>query len=164
MSTPSLNAEKWLLPTVLLYCRRTLQHLTPHAEISLCPRGCLVALSLSFSYIVLYCFQCFYFSHIILSNHWCRPLCYWFHHLSRHAPTGVYIFGCHHRMACLLSGASTAHYESISSPFAVKCIRSTVCFLLVDFPVFWLSAQRSGLVPQLRLHRSSLTNTLGLQW
>ena len=32
----SLNAEKWLLPTVLLYCRRTLQHLT-HAEISSVP-------------------------------------------------------------------------------------------------------------------------------
>jgi len=39
MSTPSLNAEKWLLPTVLLYCRRTLQHLNPRrGNLILSPR------------------------------------------------------------------------------------------------------------------------------
>ena len=37
-------------------------------------------------------------------------LSYWFHHLSCHAPTGVY---CNHLMACLLSSASTAHYVSV---------------------------------------------------
>ena len=33
----------------------------PHAEISLCPRGGLIALPLGFSYIVLYCFCTFMF-------------------------------------------------------------------------------------------------------
>ena len=42
---------------------------SPHAEISFCPRGCLIALSLGSSYIVLYCFQRFYFYHIKMSNH-----------------------------------------------------------------------------------------------
>ena len=56
-------------------------------EISFYPRGCLIGLSLSFSYIVLYCFQRLIFSQI--------RLCYWFHHLSCHAPTGVfYPRGC----------------------------------------------------------------------
>ena len=41
----------------------------PHAEISFCPRGCLIALSLGVSYTVLYCFQRFHFSHMRLSNH-----------------------------------------------------------------------------------------------
>ena len=39
MSTPSLDAEKLLLPTVLLYCRRTLQHLNPlRGNLILSPR------------------------------------------------------------------------------------------------------------------------------
>ena len=37
MSTPFLNAEKLLLPTVLQYCRRTPQHLNPFRGIFVLP-------------------------------------------------------------------------------------------------------------------------------
>ena len=66
MSTPSLNAEKWLFPTVLQYCRQTRQHLNP-------PRGMSYSI---FTGLFLYClvlFSVLYFPHIRLSNHWCRP-------------------------------------------------------------------------------------------
>ena len=127
MSTPSLNAEKVMFPTVLLYCRRTLEHLnSPRGNLILSPRMSHSTFT-GLSYIVLYCLQRILFSHQTEQPlTWAR--CNWFHHLFRHAPIVVYIFKCKHHMACLLSSASTAHYVSLYSPFVMKCILGTVCF------------------------------------
>ena len=114
--------------TVLLYCRRDPQHLSP-------PRGNLILsprMSRStFTGLFLHCLVLFsallFFSHQT-EQPLMSALCYWFHHLSCHALTGVYFFRCNLLMACLLPSASSAHYLSISSPFVVKCVLSTVCF------------------------------------
>ena len=145
MSTPSLNAEKWLLPTVLLYCRRTLQHLT-HAEISFCPRGCLIAFSLGLSCIVFSAFIC-------ITSDWATtdvgPVLL-FHQLSCHDPNGVYFLGV------ITSWLVQCEYRALRIYiFALRgevyAWHRTKYVFLVDFPVFWLSAQRSVIVPQLSL-------------
>ena len=148
MSTPSLDAEKWLLPTVRLYCRRTLQHWNP-------PRGNLI-LSPRMSHstwigLFLHCLVLFsallFFSHQT-EQPLMSALCYLFHHLSCHAPTRVYCSGvinswlvhCDYRALWIYIFA-LLWWRVYLAPYV----------LLVDFPVFWLSAQRSVIVPQMSL-------------
>ena len=144
MSTPSLNAEKWLLPTVLLYWRRTLQHLTP-------PRGNLfLSPRMSHSTLTGLClvlFLALLSSRFRLSNHWCRPCaigsinCLVMLLLE-------YIFRCNHLMACPVRVPRTKNLYLRPSWWSVYL---APCAFLVDFPVFWILAQRSVIVPQLSL-------------
>ena len=145
MSTPSLNAEKWLLPTVLLYCRRTLQHLNPRrGNLILSPR-------MSHSTFIGLCLVLFlallFFYDIRLSNNWCWPCAivpsivvscsYW----------SIY-FRCSHLMACPVRVPRTKNFYLRPSWWSVYVAPRV---FLVDFPVFWLSAQRSVIVPQASL-------------
>ena len=88
----------WRLVTVIYQCRemiasyRSSSAVNPHAEITLCPRGCLIPLSLGFFYIVLY--SGVLFSALLFSSHKTEQqlmsaMCFLFHHLPCHAPTGV---------------------------------------------------------------------------
>ena len=144
---PSMQKNDCFLPCCSIV-DRLVSIWTPRA-------GCLIAFSLGFSCIVLCCFQCF----IFLTSDWATtdvgPVLL--------APSFVLscsswsvFFRWNHVMASLLSSASTAHYVSMSSPFVVSCILSTVC-LLSWFPAFRLWAQRSVMVPQ-----SSLSIVLAL--
>ena len=141
MSTPSLNAEKWSIPTVLLYCRRTLQYLTP-------PRGNLI-LSPRMSRSTFTGLRLVLFLALLFWSHQTeQPLmCY----CSINCLVMLlleYIVRCNHLMACPVRVPRTKNlylrpswWREYLAPYV----------FLVDFPVFWLSAQRSVIVPQLSL-------------
>ena len=79
-------------------------------------------------------------------------LCYWFHNLSRHAPTGVYSLGVitSWLVCCPARVPRTMNLNFALRGEVYRKYLSTVCFLF-NFPVFWLPAQRSVMVPQLSL-------------
>ena len=79
-------------------------------------------------------------------------LCYWFHYLTCHAPTGVdYIF-----LGVITSWLVCCPVRVPRTVCLCLALRGELAYLapdvfLVDFPVFWLPAQRSVMVPQLSL-------------
>ena len=144
MSTPSLNAEKRLLLTMLLYCRRTLPHLNPlRGNPILSPR----IYNSTFTGLFLYC-PVLFVAHYSVTTTDVRPVLLVASFAMSCSYWSIYVFECNHVMACLFSSASTVH--SVSLPFVANCIRGTVC-LSVHFSVFRLSAHRNIMIPQLSL-------------
>ena len=159
MSTPSLNAEKWLLPTVLLYCRRTLQHLNPRrGNLILSPR-------MSHSTFIGLCLVLFLALLFFRTSDWATtdvsPVLL-FHQLSCHAPTGVYIyFRCSHLMACLVRVPRTKnlYLRPSWSVYVAPC----VFFSWLPCILAFSSAECHSTAIEF-VYCTSLTSTIGLQW
>ena len=147
MSTPSLNAEKWLVPTVLLYCRRTLQHLDPRrGHLILSPRmshGTFIGLCLVL-------FLAFLFLWHQTEQPLISALCYCSINCRVMLLLEYIYFRCSHLMACPVRVPRTISLYLRPSWWSVY-LAPCVFLFLVDFPVFWLLAQRSVIVPQLSL-------------
>ena len=91
------------------------------------------------------------FYHIRLSNHWCRPCAVGCTNclVMLLLEYSEYIFTCNHLMAYPVRVPRAKNLclrPSLWSLYLAPCV-----FFLVDFLLFWLSAQRSVMLPQLSL-------------
>ena len=159
MSTPSVNAEKRLVPTVLLYCRRTLQNLNPRrGNLILSPR-------MSHSTFIGLCLVLL-LALLFLWHQTEQPLMSALCYCSINCRVVLLLeytyFRCSHLMACPVRVPRTKNLYLRPSWWSVYLAPYV---FLVDFPVFWLSAQPSVIETAIEfVYRTSLTSTIGLQW
>ena len=115
MSTPFLNAEKWLRPTVLQYCRRTPQHLNPLSGnlvlYQRMHRSTFTALNVVLLFLAL-SFLSHQFEQALMT-----ALCYWFQHLS-------FVSSSSYRMMFRCSRRRDCHFAQCEYRALLCCIRT----------------------------------------